>query len=135
MTLRRKILLLILGILVVFNVWNFSQINLKWPSLDRQLPDPIPVVTGSFHEDGDNESWIMKVENDGSVWVQMVDDKTNIHFRPSSWHWHLFSGHINQLAAVTFECGKEPEEECNLSEPFKLYVKNVQVELIEVKKK
>lgn len=127
---RRVVLLVILFILVGLNVWSYMQMN-----FDRQLPDPVPIVTESFHKDGDDEAWIMKVEDDGTVWVQTVDDKTNIHFRPSSRHLSLFSEHINKIAGVTFECGKEPEEECDLSKPYKLYIKNVLVEALGVQKK
>ena len=122
--------MLVIFILALINIRIFLEAD-----LNRQLPDPPPIVNESFHKDGHNESWIMKVESDGSVWVQTVDDKTNIHFRPSPWHLNLFFNHISQLAAVTFKCDKEPDKECDLSKPYVLYIKNVQVELIEIKKK
>ncbi|OGM96588.1 MAG: hypothetical protein A3B86_00700 [Candidatus Yanofskybacteria bacterium RIFCSPHIGHO2_02_FULL_38_22b] len=130
MSLKRQVLILILLVLVFINF-----LMLYRSDFDRQLPDPVPLVTESFHKDSNDESWILKVENDGSVWVQMVDDKTNIHFRPSPGHLHLFSEHINNIADVTFECGRKPEEECDLSKPYKLYVNNVQVELLEIRNK
>lgn len=118
--------MLILLILVALNFWSFSQINFY-----KQLPDPPPAVTTSFHINGHEDAWIQEVREDGTVLVQIVDDKTNIFFKPAKKDLHRFR---RPIAAVTFECGKKPEEKCDLSEPYKLYINNVLVQLLEIKK-
>ncbi|MDP3792584.1 MAG: hypothetical protein Q8Q89_02540 [bacterium] len=130
MTVKRQLLLLVLMVLAFINFFRLFQ-----SGLDHQLPDPVPIVPKSFHVNGHEDAWIQEIRDDGTVLVQTVDDKTNIHFRPLPRHLDRFSMSRNPIVAVTFECGKKPEEECNLSEPYTLYIKNVPVELLELKKK
>ena len=121
--------MLILVILAGYNYWNFLRFGSR-----RQLPDPVPPVTESFHKDGYDDSWILNVDN-GTVWVQLVDDKTLIHFQPLSRDFYLFEEAVGHIAPVTFECENKKAGQCDLAKPYKLYIKNVPVELLEIKKK
>ena len=130
MTLRRQLLLIVLFVLTVFNVLTCLR-----PKLNKSLPKPSPVATDvarSFHVNGHKDAWILGIK-DETVFVQTVVDKTEIHFRPLPQHLHRFP--LGNIAAVTFECGRKPEEKCDLSKPYKLYVNNVQVELLEIRNK
>ena len=96
------------------------------------LPDPVSQITSSVHiDDNKNEdAWTVIVTED-SVQVQVVDTRTIILFRPPKQNMNRFRE--GSIAAITFQCDKGFNDDCDLSEPYQLYANNTKVELLAIK--
>jgi len=125
--------LILIGVFVVLVIYNFSVFfgqqskkGIEPPLVKNEQP-----IKTSFHENGYENAWIKEVnQKQLLIKVKTVDSKIEIYFRPEPEYMKRF--HENWIAPVTFDCGQKPNEECDPSKPYKLYVSNVLVEPVEV---
>ncbi len=140
MSRRRLVLLLLLAFTTLFSAFNILvyqnryryQIEYQNPVVlapSHFVDNPSSAPKETFHKNGYVDSWVLKVE-DELVYVQFVDDKTIIEFRPPKGSIELFKNKINTITPVTFDCEVIVNHKCDLTYPYKLYVNNLSVELI-----
>ena len=79
------------------------------------LPEPVNRVTSSYHLNGHQDAWTQYVRED-RVQVQTVKTKTTILFRPPKEYMNRFQE--GWVAAITFQCNKGFNDDCDLSEPY-----------------
>ena len=126
----RKWLLLTFLVVTLINVRFWLEQHL----MQGRNPVPEPIHTSPAHsvhaDNGYEEAWTQYVEN-GLVQIQVISAKTTFVFRPMAGNINHF--HQGSIAAVTIQCDKGFNKDCDLAKPFKLYSNNVLVEVVKVK--
>lgn len=127
----RSLALLFLFVFI-FSIWSYRQSWNISQAVDRDI---------AVHGQGYKNSWVIKIDSiSKSVRVQTVEGKEetriDIVFQVDDEFLYFLqnNSHENWLLPVTLLCGKKAGEECDLNEPYVLYVATRRVKPLRVQK-